>query len=322
MMTTETRKDFYKVLGVSETATADEIKKAYRKLAKRYHPDVTGGDKSKETKFKEISEAYEVVGDEKKRAAYDAARKNPFAGGFPGGGSPFGAGFPGGGAQRVNIDLEDLLGRHRRGGGAEPGAGGDSFSDLFSDLFGFGGASGRGAQASRDITLHTELDLSTAALGGDHAVTTPQGRITVKIPPGIDEGQTIRVAGKGEPGTKGRPAGDLLIEVKIKPHPLFRRKGTNLEVDVPVTIEQAVLGAKVDVPTLEGKAQVTVPAGSSSGLKLRLRGKGVPARAAGGTSPQPRGDLYALLQIVVPKDIPPRARELITEFARLTKTKS
>ncbi|HEX2572405.1 MAG TPA: DnaJ C-terminal domain-containing protein [Polyangia bacterium] len=317
MMTTETRKDFYKVLGVAETATADEIKKAYRKLAKRYHPDATGGDKSKETKFKEISEAYEVVGDEKKRAAYDAARKNPFAGGFPGGASPFGAGFPGGGT-RVNIDLDDLLGRRARGGGAETG--GDSFGDIFSDLFGFGGAAGRAT--GHDITLHAELDLSTAALGGEHAVTTPQGRITVKIPPGIDDGQTIRVAGKGEPGTKGRPAGDLLIEVKVKPHPLFRRKGTDLEVDVPIAIDQAVLGAKVDVPTLEGKAQVTVPAGSSSGLKLRLRGKGVPARAAGATSPQQRGDLYAVLQIVVPKDIPPRARELITEFARLTKTKS
>lgn len=319
MMTTETRKDFYKVLGVSETATADEIKKAYRKLAKRYHPDVTGGDKSKETKFKEISEAYETVGDEKKRAAYDAARKNPFAGGFPGGASPFGGGFPGGGAQRVNIDLDDLLGRRTRG--TETGAGADSFSDIFSDLFGFGG-SGRAAQANRDITLHTELDLPIAALGGEHAVTTPQGRFTVKIPAGIDEGQTIRVAGKGEPGAKGKPAGDLLIEVKIKPHPLFRRKGTDLEVDVPITIDQAVLGAKVDVPTLEGKAQVTVPAGSSSGLKLRLRGKGVPTRAAGATSPQARGDLYGVLQIVVPKDIPPRARELITEFARLTKTKS
>jgi molecular chaperone DnaJ len=318
MMTTETRKDFYKVLGVSETATADEIKKAYRKLAKRYHPDVTGGDKSKETKFKEISEAYETIGDEKKRAAYDAARKNPFAGGFPGGGSPFGAGFPGGGAQRVNIDLEDLLGRRGRGGGTE----GESFGDLFSELFGFGGAGGRAAPTGRDITLHTELDLPTAALGGEHTVTTPQGRLTVKIPSGIDEGQTIRVAGKGEPGNKGRPAGDLLIEVKIKPHPLFRRKGTDLEVDVPVAIDQAVLGAKVDVPTLEGKAQVTVPAGSSSGLKLRLRGKGVPSRTAGATSPHPRGDLYAVLQIVVPKDISPRARELITEFARLTKTKS
>lgn len=305
------RQTYYEVLGVSEKATQDEIKRAYRRLAKRYHPDATGGDKAKETKFKEISQAYETIGDPKKRAEYDVARKNPFPYGFTG----QGAGPGGFGGRQVNVDLNDIFGRARRG---EEGEGlGDIFGDLFSGL-GFGGRQGgRGAGAGRDIKLAVEVDLPVAARGGELPVTTPSGRWTVRIPPGVDDGQVIRVAGKGQPSRRGGAPGDLLLEVHLKPHPLFRRRGSDLEVDVPLTLSQAVLGAKVKVPTLDGQAQVTVPPGTSSGVKLRLRGKGLKPRDAVAA-----GDLYAVIQILIPKDISPKARELIQEFARLTSGQS
>ena len=304
--------NFYQVLGVSETATADEIKKAYRRLAKKYHPDVTGGDKAKEAKFKEITQAYEVIGDDKKRVEYDTERRNPFASGrgggpFRGGPFPGGAPFPGGGtgARGVQVDLDELFGRS--GGGTQVGGG---FSDLFSELFGGGQKAGRGA----DINAEVEIDLNTAAFGGEQALTLDgRRRVNVRIPPGVEEGQVIKVAGKGQPGRGNLPAGDLLLTVHFRPHPHFRRQGLDLEVDVPITIAGAVLGGKVEVQTLEGKAQLSIPAGTSSGVKLRLRGKGLARRD--GT----RGDLFAVTQIQVPKDLSERARELIREFAELAK---
>ena len=287
------KKDHYKTLGVSESASSEEIKKAFRRLAKKFHPDVTGGDKAKEARFKEVNAAYETVGDVKKRAQYDAERKNPFAGV---------------GARQVNIDFNEVFNRSGRGGGG--------FSDIFSELFG-GGGGGGGGTATRpsargpDITSRLEIDLPTAALGRDVAISVEGKRLTVKVPPGVEEGQTIRVAGRGAPGPRG--AGDLLLEVHVLPHPQLRRTGRDLEADLQLSIEVAVLGGKADVTTLEGHVQVTVPAGTSSGTRLRLRGKGVPHRD--GT----RGDLYAVAQIVVPREVPQRGRELITEFAKLTK---
>ncbi len=323
-------KDFYKTLGVAETASADEIKKSYRKLAKRFHPDVTGGDKAKEARFKEISEAYETVGDEKKRAAYDEMRKNPFAGmggGMPGGGS----GFSGG----VTFDLNDILNRMRgevREERAQQRAraqqqqqqqqqqrGPRGFENVF-DMFGFGGE-GPGPHASargEDVIAKLDIELPEAALGADKLLQVDGKRLTVKIPPGVTSGKTIRIAGQGQPGIRNAPPGDLLIEIHERPHARFRRAAPgapDVEVDVPVPVDVAILGGKAEVPTLEGTSvTLTIPPGTSSGRRLRLRGKGAH------TSKEQRGDLYAVIQVQVPSgELPERAKELIAEFAKLTR---
>ena len=303
--------DFYKILGVSETASADEIKKAYRKLAKKNHPDVTGGDKVKEAKFKDISQAYDVLSDEKRRGEYDQERKNPFAGGGPGdfsgfsgfGGGRGGARRPGGRPGGINIDLEDLL---RQGGGG--------FGDLFGERFG-GGA--RTAARGADIQTSIELSLPEAALGGEKSLTLEPGspterRLTMRIPAGVEDGETIRLSGQGRPGA-GAP-GNLLIKVSIPPHPQFRRKGADIEVDVPIALDEAVLGTAAEIPTLEGtKAKVNIPACTSSGTKLRLRGKGAGDKKGG------RGDLYGVVQITIPKNISDEARKHIEQFGQLTR---
>jgi DnaJ-class molecular chaperone len=303
-------KDFYKVLGVPETASADELKKAYRKLAKKYHPDATGGDKSKEARFKEISEAYDTLGDEKKRAAYDEARRNPFAGG----------GFGGGGAQGgVNVDLGDLFSQFGRGGGRVYSSGsGGGFSDLFN-MFGgeaAGGGARRAPRRGEDVVARLAVELPEAALGGEKEVNVDGRHLKIKIPPGVSDGKTIRLAGQGEPGGRGAPSGDLLIEIEERPHSRFRRRAPgspDIEVEVPIPVDTAILGGKADVPTLEGThVSLTIPAGTSSGRKLRLRNKGA-------VTPNGRGDLYAVASIQVPTELPPRAKELITEFARLTR---
>ena len=318
--------DHYKTLGVAESATADEIKKAYRKLAKKNHPDATGGDKAKEARFKEITQAYEVLSDEKKRQEYDEVRKSPFAGfeggnPFGGGGNPFGGGFPGGfggrtrtrtgragpseGPGGMNIDLEDLF--------RSSGAGG------FSDMFGREGGGRRQSSPGADIKTQIDLTFTEAALGGEKSFILGRGTpdeqsITMRIPAGVDDGETIRLPGKGRPGAL-RP-GDLLIQVKVVPHPQFRRKGIDVEVDVPLQLDEAVLGGAIEIPTLEGTmAKLNLPAGTSSGQKIRLRGKGAGDRKGG------RGDLYGVTQITVPKQISDEARELIQRFAQLTRTK-
>lgn len=327
-------KDFYKTLGVSEKATAEELKKAYRKLAKKYHPDVTGGDKAKEAKFKEITEAYETLGDEKKRAQYDEMKNNPFAaGGFPGGGGGArpGGGFPGG-AQ--GFDINDLFSQFGGRGGAGGGAGGPrvytyssgdageagGFGDIFDMFRGGGGAAKARPQPHRgqDVIAKLDIDLPDAALGAEKQITVDGKQLKVKIPPGVRDGQTIRLAGQGGPAPRGGQPGDLLIELHERPNPRFGRRPDNpadIEVDVPVPVDVAVLGGKAPVPTLEGTTvTLTIPAGSSSGRKLRLKEKG--AMQAGG---KPRGDLYAVVSVQVPSEISPKARELMEEFAKLTK---
>jgi len=331
-------KDFYKTLGVTEKASADELKKAYRKLAKKYHPDVTGGDKAKEAKFKELTEAYETLGDEKKRAQYDEQRKNPFAGGMPGGARP-GGGFPGGGAQ--GFDINDLFSQfggrggggrvytYTPGGGPAEGGGPDlgGMADIF-EMFRGGAQPGGAAGAARarsqprrgqDVVAKLEVDLPDAALGAEKSVAVDGRQLKIKIPAGVTSGKTIRLAGQGEPAPgKGAQPGDLLIEIIERPHAKFRRHLENpadIEVDVPVPVDVAVLGGKAQVQTLEGTTvNLSIPAGSSSGRKLRLKEKG--AMQAGG---KPRGDLYAVVSVQVPSEIPPRARELMEEFAKLTK---
>ncbi len=331
--------DYYKVLGVSETATADEIKKAYRKLAKKCHPDVTGGDKAKESRFKDISQAYDVLSDDKKREEYDTQRKNPFAGasaggpgggfpgGFPGGFSDF-SGFAGGGRGRraagggqrmnMNLDLEDMLrqfglnmGRDGAAGGGFPGGfpGGSRAEAREAD--------GRGA----DVQTSLEITFTEAALGIEKAVVLEPGtagerRLTMRIPAGVEDGETLRLAGQGRPGIGGAPAGNLLVKIVVKPHAAtkFRRKGADVEIDVPVPFDVAVLGGTAEVPTLEGTiATLKIPPGTPDGTLLRLRAKGAGDRKGG------RGDLYGVIQIIVPKDISPEAREHLRKFAELTR---
>ncbi len=312
--TTMATKNYYEVIGVPETAKADEIKKAYRKLAKRYHPDVTGGDKAKEAKFKELTEAYEVLGDEKKREEYDHARKNPFAGrGRPGAGA---------GAYGGDVDLNDLFSRFgQQQGGGQGGAGG--FSDIF-EMFGGGAPGGgrgrsRGPMRGQDVRARLEVDLPDAALGAERDIVIDGKHLKVRIPAGVTDGKTIRLAGQGEPGIgKGAPAGDLLLEVAERPHAQFKRiqpGGADIEVTFPVPVDVAILGGKAEVPTLEGNSvSLTIPAGTSSGRRMRLRGKGSTVIDHDGK--KSRGDLYAVPSLQIPTDLSPKAKELLAEFAR------
>lgn len=287
--------DFYQVLGVSKNSSEAELKKAYRKLSRENHPDSKPNDKAAAEKFKQVQEAYSVLSDSEKRQKYDRFGHAAFQGGGRGGGSPFGGG---------QVDLSDLFG----GGG-----GGFDFGDLF------GGGGGRRAARSRkgqDVETTIDVPFTTAAEGGSYSLTINTSgkpeQITARIPAGVDSGSVIRLSGQGHPGMGGGPNGDLMVKIRVAPHPYFRRDGANLLVDVPISLTEAALGAKVDVPTLsEGLVTVTVPAGSASGTRLRLRGKGIINRKTN----EP-GDLYAILQIVVPKNLDDRSRELLEEFAK------
>lgn len=286
--------DFYQVLGVSRNASEADIKKAYRKLSRENHPDSKPDDKVAAEKFKQVQEAYSALGDAEKRQKYDRFGHAAFEGGR-GGGSPFGGG---------QVDLGDLF-----------GGGGGGFD--FGDLFGGGGRRAPRARKGQDVETTIDVPFNTAAEGGSYSLTVSTAgkpeQITARIPAGVDSGSVIRLSGQGHPGMGGGPNGDLMVKIKVAPHPYFRRDGSNLLVDVPISLTEAALGAKVDVPTLsEGLITVTVPAGSASGTRLRLRGKGIINRKTN----EP-GDLYAILQIVVPKELDDRSRELLEEFAEL-----
>lgn len=302
------KRDFYEVLGVSQSASQDEIRKAYKKLARKFHPDVKPADPDAEAKFSEITEAYDVLSDAEKRRNFDQFGHGfRGASGGPGGGNPF-QGFGGGGA---SFDLEDLLG----GAFGSGGRGGNPFQ-------GFGGGR-RGQlrpQKGSDAKAEITVPFTVAVEGGEHSLSVQHGstneRLTVKIPAGIDDGQTIRLSGQGSPGSGGGSAGDLLITIRISPHPWFRRDGHNLLIDVPLSPSEAALGAKIDVPTLtEGEVVLSVPPGTSSGAKLRLRGKGVRNPKTGD-----RGDQFVVLKIVLPKDITEEARALYQQLAELPST--
>ncbi len=323
--------DYYKTLGVPRTADAAEIRKAYRKLAGKHHPDRNADDAKAAETFKEVGEAYAVLSDADKRAAYDRFGSNykQFGGGRPGGGSPFGGGGFGGGAGGGPVDASDLFGDGfdlndllggLGGGGRRPRGGGSPFGGMGGGGMGGGGMGGGARSRPRkgaDVRTTATVPLTVAARGGEYELNLDRGgkreSLTVKIPAGIAEGGTMRLAGKGEPGGPGGTAGDLLLTVKAAPHPVFRRDGANLLMDLPLTPAEAALGAKVDVPTLsDGTVTLTIPPGTNGGAKLRLRGKGVPNTKAGAD-----GDQIVQTKIVVPKTPTDRQRELYVELLAL-----
>ncbi|WP_153396285.1 DnaJ C-terminal domain-containing protein [Ornithinicoccus halotolerans] len=324
-------KDFYAILGVPQDADEATVKKSYRKLAREWHPDSKPGDEAAEQRFKDIGEAYAVLSDPEQRQQYDAIRQMSRGGarftagaGGPGaaGGTGFedifaqmfgaGAGAGSGGARQhvqfgtgggqQTINLEDLLGGFAGGGGTAGGYGGPS---------GFGGA--RAPRKGRDVEARTTLTFRQAATGDTVTLRTPEGRsLTARIPAGVKDGQRIRLRGKGMPGEAGAPAGDLMLQVSVQPHPVFGREGNNLTVDLPVTFAEAALGATVQVPTLDGQpVRVRIAPGTPSGRVLRVKGRGI--KTKGGT-----GDLLAKVQIVVPQRLSDTATEAVRTLQQET----
>ena len=292
------KRDYYEVLEVSKTSSKTEIKRAYRTLAKQHHPDVNPNDPVAEERFKRVSEAYAVLSDSEKRSAFDEFGEI---------------------ALDPNFDAERARQANQAfGGGFTGGApGGGGIEDLFSNLFSRGGgpAGFRGGplrRAGPGLEADLTLDFSEAALGGEQRLTinrpTADGgsrtdTVAVRIPAGVADGGQIRLRGKGGEGHGGGPPGDLFARIRVRPHALFRREKRDLYIDVPITVKEAILGSKVDVPTLTGRITVSVPAGTDGGTKLRLRGKGVPSPSGGQA-----GDLFAVIQIKVPDDLDDAAK--------------
>jgi DnaJ-class molecular chaperone len=296
-------KDLYKTLGVPESADDAAIKKAYRKLAKEFHPDITGDDKKKTERFKEINEAYDVLGDSKKRQEYDRLKHAPVR--------------PDGMPEGFDAEaFAQTFGRSRAGAGGGGGMSGEfDINDIFSTLFDPRRQRTRPARGS-DMEGRLEVTFLESVVGGKRTVRTGSGTaVEVNIPPGVEEGGRLRLTGQGgpAPARNGTP-GDLYLDIQVRPDPFLRRRGTDIELDLPVTFAEAALGARIEVPTVEGRVTVTVPPGTSSGARLRLRGRGV--KSADGS----RGDQLCRVEIVAPKVGPDDAetRKLIEEIARRT----
>jgi molecular chaperone DnaJ len=375
-MPTTTKTDYYELLGIPRKASVKEIRAAYRKLARKYHPDLNPGDKSAEEKFKQIQEAYETLSDSKKRQMYDQFGFNVPG---PGGGPPPGAGYGGASPEDIHFDF----GGFDFGGGAPGQAGAGSFRDLFSQFF-------RGANAAQQpvrehepgTDLEYQIDISFAeamrgtvkklsftrldvcnvchgegfapgdektcpTCGGTGRVTQTSGKmrfqvtcsrcggtgklrtlcrncggegrvqkvetLDVRIPPGAQTGSRVRVAGRGNAGVQGGPPGDLYIIMNVQSHPFFERRGDDLYTVVPITVSEASLGAKVEVPTIDGRSQVRIPPATNSGTRLRLREKGAPSAR----QPGKRGDQIVEVQVVVPKPEDERVRNLLRDLAKI-----
>ncbi len=308
--------DYYDVLGVPRNATAEQIKKAYRALAKKHHPDRNPGDRSAEARFKQVQEAYDVLSDPQKRALYDrygAAGVGASAGPRPGaGGARVHTWSPDGGQEVPIEDIADLFEIFGGGFGARGGGGGAE--SIFEQFF-TGGR--RGARRTRveppagsgDIECEATLTFDQSIQGTQLELNVDGRAVRVKIPPGVSNGQRIRARGKGRPAGPGQPPGHLLIVCRVLPHPYFKRIGNDIYLDVPVSITEAALGAKIEVPTLGGKMLVTVPPGTPSGKKLRLRGRGVASPRS-----QTPGDQYVVIRIVPPAVLTPRQRELLEKL--------
>jgi len=297
--------DLYQTLGVGRDASKDEIKKAHRKLALKYHPDKNPDDKVASDKFKRAQEAYDVLSDDEKRAAYDrygadfekirSSGYQPGTGGFDG------------------LDLDQVFGGGRggRGGGGQTQF--DGFSDFFEQMMGGGrGAGGRQRQAPPQKGGNTrhelEIPLQTAVQGGKTEFYLNDEKISLNLPAGVETGAKIRLRDRGQPSPNGGPNGDLILLIKVSDHPCFRRNGRNLELNLPVSLGEAVLGSKIDIPTPAGTVALSIPANSSSGRRLRLKGQGVKHRDGSA------GDLFVILQIEVPKETDEESRNLIEQF--------
>jgi len=304
--------DYYETLGVARGASDEEVRKAYRDLARKHHPDLNPDDPAAKRKFQAVQEAFEVLNDPKRREQYDrfGSAFDPSRPGeaWPPGGQTWGTGPAGAAGEggQFEFDLGDLF------GGASPrGGGGGAFADLYKQ-FGGGAARSRTTPAARgqDIVHEIEIPFTTAVAGGEVALGVERGAgkpetIQVKIPAGIEDGRKIRLRGQGNPGGRGSVAGDILLTVRVTPHAWFRRRGDRLEVTVPVTIAEAIRGAKVDLPTPKGTITLTIPAGANSGQTLRVRGHGVQWQG------KPAGDLFADLQVTLPADLSPADREAL-----------
>ena len=314
-------KDYYKILGVPKGASKDDIKKAYRNLARKYHPDHNPDNKEAEEKFKEVTEAHEVLSDDEKRKTYDMFGSAEFS---PGGQTTWRRqGDPGGGNYQYTYSSQDFPG----------------FEDIFKDIFGFGGeprarARGRGGTGSfrdifgrgqtqepvrgKDLEYQIEVDFDTAIKGGVRDITINRQKLnnvnteklSVKIPPGVSTGSKIRVQGKGESGSRG-DQGDLYLKIKVKPHPIFKRRQDDIYLEVPITIYEAALGKQVDVPTIDGSASVSIPPGVQNGTKLRLKGKGVQNLKS-----KERGNQYVEVKIVMPDNISTEDKEIYEKLAK------
>jgi DnaJ-class molecular chaperone len=316
-------RDPYEILGVQKNASPAGIKSAYRRLAKKLHPDANKNDNKAAGKFSELNAAYEILGDEDKRKAFDRgeidAEGKPRFQGFQGGRrgpGGFGQGF----GQEGNFEHFTWgSDGFQRGGSARGGASGGfrgGIDDILKEMFGGAGAGRRtqfeqqdfgGPAQGSDVTGAVTITLSEAAAGATRRVHLPTGReIEVKIPAGLADGQTIRLKGQGMPGPRGT-AGDALITVTIAPHPLFARDGANLTLELPVTLYEAVLGGKVRVPTLDGAVELAIPPGTSSGRKMRVKGKGLPGKDG-------PGDLYATVRIVLPERGDAELEELMKKW--------
>jgi DnaJ-class molecular chaperone len=290
--------DPYKVLGVPRDAPDEEIRRVYRKLAKELHPDLNPANRATaEERFKKVSGAYEIVGDPEKRKQYDRGE--------------------------IDANGEQRRGFHRTHAGTGPFAGRAGarpaeefgFGDVFSDLF--GGRGRWGAEAGspfgargRDVRYTLEIDFLEAATGAKKRVTMPDGGVLdLTVPEGVADGQTLRLKGKGSAGARGAEAGDALVEIKVKPHPHFKRAGDDITLDLPITIDEAVLGAKIEAPTISGRVQLTIPKGTSSGRVFRLKGKGVRNTTTGNT-----GDQLVLVRIVLPEKIDDKLAYFLSEW--------
>ncbi len=311
-------KDFYKALGVSQGASEEEIKKAYRKLARQYHPDRNPEDKAAEERFKEISEAYQVLASAEDRKQYDAIRS------FAGGGARFSAG-----GQGTSGGFEDILSQMFGGGGNvrfqtnQGGSQGGGFEDILS-MFGgsasgaggrFGGfGGGRRPERGKDITTDVSITLRQAISGTTVKMTTSRGNaVTARVPAGVSNGQKIRIAGKGSPGLNGGESGDIIVTVHVEKHPIYDVQGKDVYVNLPISFGEAALGATVEVPTLEGvNVSVKIPEGSTTDKVLRVKGKGL---VKGKLT---RGDLYVRLKVAVPKKMSEEARKAAELFAKAT----
>ena len=303
-------KDFYKTLGVSKDVGDADLKKTYRKLARKYHPDSNQGDEKAEAKFKEISEAYSVLSDAEQRKEYDEIRAMGSGARFTAGGQS-GGGFEdvfsrfGQQGRGQSADFEDIFAMFNQGQGGSFGSG--RFGQPSGGFRGFGGP-----QKGADVTARTTLDFATAVRGETITLQGEDGRpFKVKIPAGVADGQKIRLRGRGRPSPDGGESGDIVVQISVRPHPVFTREGLNLRVVVPVTFTEAALGATIEVPTLSGETvKLRVAPGTPSGRVLRVKGRGV-------TTSKGTGDLLAELQIAVPSHLDDAAKEALEKFQSL-----